>query len=402
MMRDRLLFFLRYYVFWIVVFITQKILFMLFNYRESLELKLGTWFLVIWNGLKLDLSAGAYILFIPALVIAAGVLTGPGFIRRFLNIYTAVILFIVLSLGVVDMDLYSYWGFRLDITPLLYLKTPGEALASVGFLEIVLFLLLLAVLFAGFYRLYRKGVRPGVIRTDREWWLIAPSFLLMTGLLVIPARGGFGIAPMNVGSVYFSPVRFANHSAINVLWNTLYSVTERKKLSENHHFMDDDRARQIVDSLMQEPGRPDTAVIKPRANVMLIILESFSDKIISALGGESGVTPTMNKLCQGKGTLVFPNFYASGDRSDKGMISIFSGFPAQPTTSIMVYPAKSENLPFLYRDFSKMNYNTAFYYGGDLDFANFRAYFSNPYIERLVTVNEFPRFTGHAEMGRSR
>ncbi len=389
MMRPRLLFLIRYYIFWILIFVGQKIIFLAYNNRESLELKFSTWFRILWNGLKMDLSAGAYILFVPVIAILAGVITGPKFLRFFLNIYTAIILFIVLGLGIVDTDLYSYWGFRLDITPLLYLRTPGEAMASVGFAEILLFLILFAILYFLCWRLYRTAVRPSDLDRQGRWWQIIPASLLIMALLFIPARGGFGVVPMNVASVYFSPRRFANHSAINVLWNTIYSITERKKLQEGHRFMDDGQAEKIFNSLMNENAHKDVRLVKDDPNIMLIILESFSDKIISELGGEQGVTPELNKLCRGS-SVVFENFYASGDRSDKGMITIFSGFPAQPTTSIMVYPSKSENLPFLFRDFSKRKYNTAFYYGGDLNFANFRAYFSNPYIDRLITVHDFP------------
>ena len=98
-MRARLLFLIKYYVFWILIFISQKILFLGYNYKESLNLRFSTWFLVIWNGLKIDLSAGAYILFIPTVLIISGILTGTKFLRVFLNIYTAVVLFIVLTLG---------------------------------------------------------------------------------------------------------------------------------------------------------------------------------------------------------------------------------------------------------------------------------------------------------------
>ncbi|HYW95069.1 MAG TPA: LTA synthase family protein [Bacteroidales bacterium] len=388
-MRSRLLFLLRYYAFWIIVFISQKIFFMLFNYRESFQLKISTWLLVIWNGLKLDLSAGAYILLIPVIAILLGVVLGTKFLRVFMNVYTLVILFIVLLLGVVDMDLYSYWGFKLDITPLIYVKTPGDALASVGIIEITLFLLFLLGLYFLFYRLYRTMVRPSALSEGAGWWQVSLMSLLILALLVIPARGGFGIAPMNVGAVYFSPKRFANHSAINVLWNTIYSITERDKLEEDHHYMAPKKADTVFNNLMKEPGRsPSEIVVKKNANIMLVILESFSDKIISSLGGEDGITPVLNSLYDH--SLVFGNFYASGDRSDKGMTSIFSGFPAQPTTSIIDYPAKSQDLPFLYRDFSAKNYHTAFYYGGDLNFANFRAYFSNPYLDRVITVDDFP------------
>jgi len=136
-------------------------------------------------------------------------------------------------------------------------------------------------------------------------------------------------------------------------------------------------------------GENHVQVIKPGANVLLIILESFSNKVISSLGGMNGITPCLDSLCEK--SIVFTNFFASGDRSDKGLISIFSGFPAQPTTSIIDYPAKSQQLPFLFKTFSNEGYNTAFYYGGDLNFANFKSYFSNSGLHKTITSDDFSR-----------
>jgi hypothetical protein len=38
--------------------------------------------------------------------------------------------------------------------------------------------------------------------------------------------------------------------------------------------------------------------------------------------------------------MLFTNVYASGNRSDKGMVAILSGYPAQPTNSIIKIPKK--------------------------------------------------------------
>jgi phosphoglycerol transferase MdoB-like AlkP superfamily enzyme len=130
-------------------------------------------------------------------------------------------------------------------------------------------------------------------------------------------------------------------------------------------------------------------LIKPGSNLLIIILESFSNKIISGLGGENDITPCLNDLCEQ--SIVFTNFYASGDRSDKGLVSIFSGYPSQPTTSIIDYPSKSQKLPFIYDNFSGNGYATAFYYGGDLNFANFKSYFTHPSMDLLVSVEDFDR-----------
>jgi hypothetical protein len=45
--------------------------------------------------------------------------------------------------------------------------------------------------------------------------------------------------------------------------------------------------------------------------------------------------------------ILFRNCFASGDRSDKGLIAILSAFPAQPTASVMTMPKKTAHLPIL-------------------------------------------------------
>ncbi len=182
---------------------------------------------------------------------------------------------------------------------------------------------------------------------------------------------------------------FVNHSAINVSWNTIYSITERNKLGTRHEYMDDATAEKYFSEIVDYTHLNPEPIIKAESNVLIIILESFSNKILASLGGEKGITPGLDSLFHH--SVVFTNFYSSGDRSDKGLVSIFSGFPAQPTTSIMDYPHKLQSLPLIYREFADLGYSTAFYYGGNLNFANFRVYFSNNWMDKLVTEEDFPK-----------
>ncbi|MGC9343432.1 MAG: LTA synthase family protein [Bacteroidales bacterium] len=309
--------------------------------------------------------------------------------RWITSIYTYILLFIILYLGVVDMALYSYWGFKLDITPLLYIKTPGDAMASVSIWEILFLLSIFTVLYAVSIVFYRRYFRWNIDKKPVKWYMSIPASYISIGVLFIVARGGVGVAAMNLSRVYFHQERFANHSAINVTWNTIYSFIEREKLQEHHSYMDEDKALENFVALRKNMNSDHVQLIKPGSNVLLFILESFSNKVISALGGEEGITPRLDSLCES--SIVFTNFYASGDRSDKGLVSIFSGYPAQPTTSIIDYPSKSQKLPFLYEIFAAEGYTTAFYYGGDLNFANFKSYFSNPGLHKLVTADDFSR-----------
>jgi phosphoglycerol transferase MdoB-like AlkP superfamily enzyme len=132
-------------------------------------------------------------------------------------------------------------------------------------------------------------------------------------------------------------------------------------------------------------------------NIIIFILESFTANVIEELGGEKEATPNLNKLSH-EG-VFFKNFYASGDRSDKGIISILSGYPAQPTTSIIKYIKKTEKLPYLSKELEKNNYFTGFYYGGDLNFANMNSYFISGGYDTLVTIKNYPKSELNSKWG---
>ena len=82
-----------------------------------------------------------------------------------------------------------------------------------------------------------------------------------------------------------------------------------------------------------------------RPNIIMIILESFSSHLMETLGGEPGIAVNMDEFA--KEGILFTHFYANSFRTDRGLVSIISGYPAQPTTSIMKYTRKTQSLPFL-------------------------------------------------------
>ena len=87
---------------------------------------------------------------------------------------------------------------------------------------------------------------------------------------------------------------------------------------------------------------------------------------------------------------MFTNFYANSFRTDRGLTSILSGYPAQPTASIMKYPAKSQSLPGISKSLRKAGYDTQFLYGGDADFTNMRSYFISMGMDNIVCDRDFP------------
>nr|WP_246558849.1 LTA synthase family protein [Hymenobacter piscis] len=379
-----------------------KGLFLLYYLPRTLALPAGTVPRIFGYGLRLDASATAYLCLLPFLLLTVGSLAGPRFpLERLLRLVTGAAGTAVATLTVADLALYGPWGFRLDATPLQYLSTPGEALASAGPGQLGLLLgLWLGLLGLGwdFYKgiVGRLAALPPGFGRGRA----ALAGLLYLALLVVPLRGGLQQIPVNQSDVYFSGVPFANHAAVNVPWNVLNALRLQTSPINPYQFLPDTAAARLTASLYA-PAGPDTVqLLRPglgRPNVLFIILESFTGKLVGHLGGERGVTPTLDSLS--RMGVSFRNVYAAGDRSQKGLVALLSGYPNQPTASIIKYPRKTERLPHLARVLRGQGYSTAYYHGGELAFANMKSYLLTAGYQHLTERADFRSRDQNAKWG---
>ena len=146
--------------------------------------------------------------------------------------------------------------------------------------------------------------------------------------------------------------------------------------------MPSDEAQKIVSQLLPEHASNFEHVLNTqRPNIVFFILESFSSNAWEAM-------PRLRQLAA-EG-LFFSNTYASSFRTDRGVVATLSGFPGQPTSSLMTHPAKSQHLPQLGKSLAAEGYRLKFWYGGDEDFTNMRSYLiSGGFLER-VNDHSFP------------
>ncbi|SDH18049.1 Phosphoglycerol transferase MdoB [Dyadobacter soli] len=388
-MRKRLEFIALYGLAWVVIFQFFRVIFLAYHYKKALELPSSLWVASAGHGLPMDISFAAYILGIPTLLM---MFTGHRWewYRKTLRIYTIIVVSVITLLTVVDLELFRAWGFRIDATSLHYLETPSEAFASMGAAPVWQLCLLLFALIFLVNRVLQTIVRriTGAFRLTPLWYTI-PAFLVIAGSLIIPIRGGFQLAPMNESAVFFSDKSFANYAAVNVPWNYMRSVISEGYSNENpFKYLDEAEAKQTVTNLYGSEGITDQVIDTiGKKNVLVIIWESFTAKAVASLGGLKGITPQFDQIA--KEGLLFTNIYASGNRSDKGMVAILSGYPAQPTTSIIKIPKKTASLPSLPTIFKERGWQTSFYYGGETEFANMKSYFLQQGFDRIVDINDF-------------
>lgn len=368
---------------------------MLYHWNQASKASLSDWFAVMWHGLPLDLSTAGYVVVIPALLLIVSMWVDRTYIAPVLHIYGIVMLFVTTLIFLIDIVLYSYWGFRIDSTLLFYLNSPKDALASATTWVLILFVICFLGCFTGVYWIFRRFVirsyqNLSKVKVPVRRVLYSVFMTLITGLLFLPIRGGVTVSTMNVGTAYFSDVLFLNHSAVNSAFNLMASFEAENDLNKQYRFMDDKEAHRLFAELREKPVAADSIpslLNQQRPNVIFFILESFMSKNLESLGGLP-VAENLNRLCS-EG-VVFTHIYANSFRTDRGIVSTLSGYPAQPTYSIMKYPAKSQSLPSIQKTLKKEGYTCSYYYGGDADFTNMRSYLMSSGIDKLVSDNDFP------------
>ncbi|MEY4931332.1 MAG: hypothetical protein RI909_2056, partial [Bacteroidota bacterium] len=345
-------------------------------------------------GLRMDAAMTAYWMIITGLLFTCSPFISSRAVSIIQGSFT--VLFLILCAGVVvaDIELYKHWGFRINSTPLMYIGS--EAAGSVSPMIVITLVIIFLLLFSSFLIWYWKGLAPALktlAPLDKKW---APVWLALTVALIIPIRSSFSVAPLNTGFVYFHKTKaFPNHAGINAVWNFLRSVSRDDHSKYPDQFVQDyDRDFKM---LMHTEGKTTSLINTQKPNVILIILESFTAKIIEPLGGLPDVTPSLHALTH-EG-ILFTNFYASGDRTDKGIVSILSGYPAQPRTSIIKYPNKTESLPYLPRAMEKLGYHTSFVYGGDIGFANMESYLTNAGFGNITSDDDFDSNIDNSKWG---
>jgi len=125
----------------------QKPAFLLFYHTRAAEASFGEWLGVLWHGLSLDCTVAGYVTAFPVVVVLASfwIPLSQRVWRIILTVYFSLIALVTAAIFAVDLNLYGYWGFRLDGSVLIYLSDPGEALASASWGEVLRQILIMLV-----------------------------------------------------------------------------------------------------------------------------------------------------------------------------------------------------------------------------------------------------------------
>lgn len=393
--------FLTYFGFWLLMCFIDRLIFIASFFNKVDWSDFAIIFRIYYQGLALDLSVTAYICVLPFLVSNIFSFSNRIFKYRFLKIYTFVVLVLFYLITFINLNIYREWGDKISKRAIdAIFEDAFGAFASAGSGPIILPILFLVITIGLCYLLFLyllKFVRHQPIQLI---WVQVIQFILFSFLLFSFIRGGYGKAPINQSRAYFSPISFYNHAAVSTQWSLLreYFTRNQKMRSPYNYFEDSNRAKDLLKPVFY--SNPDSSMkilTTDRPNIVLIVLESFVADLIKSMGGQSGVTPHFERLI--KRGVLFDQVYAASDRSDKGLIGVFSGFPAQGPESIIKYIDKHEHLPGITQELHQGGYHNSFYHGGQSEFYNMKSYMLTHGVERVVDNYNFNPLTSRTAWG---
>ncbi|MCK5777022.1 MAG: sulfatase-like hydrolase/transferase, partial [Bacteroidales bacterium] len=394
--------FFKQLLFWLLFFALGRLVFISFYIADI-------WFVAdsfseilmsFQKGFKLDWATASYFMFIPFFIHLIQIFFSPPFLNKINKIYHWVLIILYSLLVSSELGIYAEWKTKINYKALLYLRNPSEVINSAQTSQMI-GLLILMVLLSGFgIWLYAKVFHTSIIRIQSPWLVSLSFFLFIPPLLVIGARGGLQEIPINQSQSYFSKHAIINSAATNSVFNLYISFHENQKsLTENPFLeMPTTKAQDFVKQLYAIEKDTTTSVLShEKPNVVLIIMESWSADLVFIPEGKAVVTPNFRKMMS-EG-IYFDQIYATGPRSEQGMASIFSGFPATPISSVTVQPDKYNKLPSMVKDFNNQGYHSSFYFAGQLIYGNIKSFIIFNQFDQIKEVYDFDQNLPQGKLG---
>jgi len=224
----------------------------------------------------------------------------------------------------------------------------------------------------------------------------------------------FSASLLLIGAAWFNGDRFAPLSANtyvdelahNGLFQFFYAFRHNQLDYERYYSVEDPAmASALLRAQVLLPGERFTGIelfdvtrqVSPdeperKLNVILMTIESLSADYLSAFGNSDHLTPNLDRLA--KEGLLFTRYYATGNRTVRGLEAVTLGIPPTPGNSVVRRPDNA-NLFSLGSVLRAKGYDVRFLYGGYGYFDNMNAFFaSNGYevIDRALLAQDEQEF----------
>ncbi len=375
-------------------------------------------FLVGFHLDSLMVSRGTLIIITILLLVPEGWIP---LLRPALLTYAGVLFFLIFLAETAGVYFFRYYDFRPNYLVLEHGSDP-EVLRTIAKDYPVIRILLLAAVGTGvcLFLLSRlAALETGTIATPgalypRPWDQLGTLLLLL--LAAFAARGTLDRRPLNPSAAAVTTNRVANEIAASGIFNVLYEWAQHSKkqygnLKSLLPLLSMPEATRRARDYLSAQGRltddsPNPLVrlvagkerVKP-LNVVVIVMESFTSRLVGAVGGSPALTPELDRLAL-EGILL-ENCYATGERTIQALEAAIASFPPLPGVSVVRRPQARQGFATLATPLKARGYATLFLYGGQGIFDHMRAFFVGNGFDVFIEEKDFDQVDFRTPWGAS-
>jgi len=396
-MKSTFLLFIRICIVWLLFFTVQR-LFFLIHYWSDFDVDFLTLLKLPIEAFRLDLSGFAYFNGIPFVFLVLSLLSfTPKWQIIFVKLTKiSVWFFAVISSIIFSSELTSYyeWRSKLSSKIFIHFETPDEIFRTSSGTYTWWFLLYVVLQLIVFYFLYRWLIKSKTIQEIKQKLMLKLGYFLsffVVGctFLGLALRGGWQEIPISATNAYYTNSQITNDLSVNSVWNFIHMTYEHFNTDYAQYYKNvpESEANQILKNLYQVDLEVDTLNIfkTKQPNIIFVTLEGWSADMIEPLGGLKGITPHFNQLT--KEGLLFTQIYATSETSETGHTSIYSGYLTLPKVAMSTESAKCRKMPSIIHALGN-NYESSYYFGGDLAYGNIGGYMNEIGWKRLTDEND--------------
>lgn len=372
------------------IYFISRLIFLAYNYDSFSNSSLGDFTTAFFAGVIFDLSAIVYVNSLYILMYLPSIYFRPN--RTYDRILTVVYMLsnsAAILFNIIDIEYFRFQkkrtGFELFSGENDIWKMLPSYIVDYWWLIIIS-----AVLSYLLYKLYSKTLRIRVVESKSYYALKTISIILFLGILVIAARGGLQTKPIQT----ISASQWGNSQNASLVLNTPFTILQsvgKKTLVEKKYLTEEELSK----NFQLRKDYSSTVLFEPK-NVVVLILESFSNEYIGELSKRKSYSPFLDSLI--KQSYVFENAFANGKKSNEAMPSIIASLPSlldEAYTGSIYQTNEINSLPNLLKT---KGYYSAFFHGGFNGSMNFDAFAKKAGYDDYFGMNEYDNssdFDGH-------
>ena len=389
----------KYILAFVLLLVTQLVFFVANNNLFS-PTNFGGVMKILWGNVVFGLSATAMVL-TPYLIlnVIPTSLRWNKIYKGIAEVFYIIPVFIMLIANMIDAAYYPFTFRRMTSEIFGYLGVGGDMGNLIPqFLKdfwvfLVLFVVIIFVLIWCNRRIVLEKRMPHPYGTTLFKDSILSIVALAIAVLII--RGGFIYKPLRP----IDASKYASCDNTSLVLNTPFSIIRTFGKSsgiEPKQYYKSEQAMEKVFTPISTPlaampadtlAQADSTIVNGKKNVVIIILESFSEEYVGFLNPDNkGFTPFLDSLSQH--CTVYQGM-SNGKRSIEAIPAILAGMPSIMFEPFITSPYATNKIEGLPEVLKRHGYHTSFFHGAYNGSMNFDAFVQSVGVDHYYGKNEF-------------